>query len=146
MVVVATSIYFDLALFDLLTGRRVMLKVTRVAITQASVAGSGIPASFDATLSIIRTRDRERCAETDVSAVVENDEGNTQLIPIVFTSCGGFGPRAHALFKEVYKRAQKNGSWAMASGQPGVHTTWSTLLRFYILGHAPWFRWGCEGR
>ena len=53
--------------------------------------------------------------------------GNTQFIPIVFISCGGFGPRAHAFFKEVYKRAQKNGSWAMASGQPDVHTTWNTL-------------------
>ena len=118
---------FDIVFFDRLTGRRVMLEVTRVAITQATVAGSGILASFDAALSILRTRERERCEEANVSAVVENDEGNTQFIPIVFTSCGGFGPRAHAFFKEVYKRAQKNGSWAMASGQPDVHTTWSTL-------------------
>ena len=34
---------------------------------------------------------------------------------------------AHAFFKEVYKLARKNGRWAMASGQPGIHTTWSTL-------------------
>ena len=44
--------------FDRLTGRRVMLEVTRVAITQASVAGSGILASFAAALSILRTRER----------------------------------------------------------------------------------------
>ena len=69
---------FDIVLFDLLTGRRVILEVTRVTITQASVAGSGILASFDAALSILR----ERCEEANVSAVVENDEGNTQFIPI----------------------------------------------------------------
>ena len=45
----------------------------------------------------------------------------------MFSPLAQLRPCAHALFKEVYKRAQKNGRWAMASGQPGVHTTWSTL-------------------
>jgi hypothetical protein len=64
-----------------------MLKVTRVAITQASAAGSAILANFDAVLSIPRTRERERCTETDVSEVVENDMGNTKFIPFDSTCC-----------------------------------------------------------
>jgi hypothetical protein len=61
------------------------------------------------------------------SAIVENDEGNTLFIPIVLTSCGGFGPSARAFLKEVFKTAQANGRGAMASGQPEVLTTWNTF-------------------
>ena len=59
---------------------------------------------------------------------VENDEGNTLFIPIVLTSCGGFGPSARAFLKEVLKAAQANGRWAVASGQPDMLTTWN---KFY---------------
>ena len=52
---------------------------------------------------------------------------NTLFIPIVLTSCGGFGPSARAFLKEVFKTAQANGRWAMASGQPEVLTTWNTF-------------------
>ena len=50
-------------------------------------------------------------------------------------SCGGLGPFAHAHFKEAYKRAQKYGRSAMATGRLGVFATWSQerALRYCLL-------------
>ena len=45
------------------------------------------------------------------------------------TSFGGFGPSACAFFKKIFKAAQTNGRWVMASGQPEVLTTWNTFMR-----------------
>ena len=78
--------------FDRKTHKRVLLEITRVAITQASISGSGVLACPDAALSILRARERERRRCARISDIAEHDEGNTLFIPIVLISCGGFGP------------------------------------------------------
>ena len=82
-----------------------MLEITRVAITQASISGSGVLAGPDAVLSIPRARERERRRCARISAIAERDEGNTLFIHIALTPCGGFGPSAQKYFKHIYGRA-----------------------------------------
>ena len=108
-------------------GRRVLLECSRLTITQSSIAGSGSLAGPSSVLNLLRIAENARRDHARASAIVENDEGNTLFIPIVLTSCGGFGPSARAFLKEVFKTAQANGRWAMASGQPEVLTTWNTF-------------------
>ncbi len=50
---------------------------------------------------------------------------NTLFIPIDITSCEGFYSNACAIFKKIFKAAQTNGHWVMASGQPEVFNTWN---------------------
>ena len=50
----------DVAYFDRKTHKRVVLEIVRVAITQASISGSGVLAGPDAVLSILRAHERER--------------------------------------------------------------------------------------
>ena len=50
----------DIVYFDRKTHKRVVLEITRVAITQASISGSGVLAGPDAVLRILRARERER--------------------------------------------------------------------------------------
>ena len=51
----------DVVYFDRKTHKRIVLEITRVAITQASISGSGVLAvGPDAGLSILRARERER--------------------------------------------------------------------------------------
>ena len=50
----------DIVYFDRKTNKRVVLEITRVAITQASISGSGVHAGPDAVLSILRARERVR--------------------------------------------------------------------------------------
>jgi hypothetical protein len=104
-------------------GRRVLLECSRLTITQSSIAGSGSLAGPSSVLNLLRIAENARRDHARASANVENDEGNTLFIPIALTSCGGFGPSARAFLKEVFKTAQANGLWAMASGQPEVLTT-----------------------
>ena len=87
-------------------GRKVVLECTRFAITQSSIAGSGALAGPSAVLNLLRAKENARCNEARASAIVDNDEGNTLFIPIVITSCGGFGPSACAFFKKIFKVAQ----------------------------------------
>ena len=112
--------------FDRKTHKRVVLEITRVAITQASISGSGVLAGPDAVLSILRARERERRRCARISAIVEHDEGNTLFIPIVLTSCGGFGPSAQKYLKHIYGRARENSCSDMGVGQPTFQTTWIT--------------------
>ncbi len=51
---------FDVVYFDHKTHKRVVLEIARVAITKASIPGSGVLAGPDAVLSILRARERER--------------------------------------------------------------------------------------
>ena len=88
-------------------------------------------------------KENARYNKAQALAIVDNDEGNTLFIPIVITSCGGFGPSACAFFKKIFKVAQTNGRWVMASGQPGVLTTWNIFyassywnMRFSVAGAA----------
>ena len=104
-----------------------MLEITRVAITQASISGSGVLAGPDAVLSILRARQRERRRCARISAIVEHDEGDTLYIPIVLTSCGGFGPSAQKYLKHIYSRARENNCSDMGVGQPDIQTTWNSL-------------------
>ena len=124
-------------------GRKVVLECSRLAITQSSIAGSGALAGPSAVLNLLRAKENARSNHARASAVVDNDEGNTLFIPIVITSCGGFGPSACAFFKKIFKIAQTNGRWVMASGQPDVLTTWNTFyastywnMRFSVAGAA----------
>ena len=117
----------DVVYFDRKTHERVVLEITRVAITQASISGSGVLAGPDAVLSILRARERERRRCARVSAIVEHDEGNTLFIPIVLTSCGGFGPSAQKYLKHIYGRARENNCSDMGVGQPDIQTTWNSL-------------------
>jgi len=124
-------------------GRRVVLECSRLAITQSSIAGSGALAGPSAVLNLLQAKENARRNEARASAIVDNDEGNTLFIPIVITSCGGFGPSACAFFKKIFKAAQTNGHWVMASGQPQVLTTWNTFyastywnMRFSVAGAA----------
>jgi hypothetical protein len=90
-------------------------------ITQSSIAGSGTLAGLSSDSNLLRTTENARRRDrARASAIVGNDEGDTLFIPIALTSCGGFG-------KKALKTAQANGRWAMASGQPGVLTTWNTF-------------------
>ena len=50
----------DVVYFDRKTYKRIVLEITRVAITQASIFNSGVLAGPDAILSILRARERER--------------------------------------------------------------------------------------
>jgi len=84
-----------------------LLEITRVALTQASISGSGVLAGPDAVLSILRASERERRRYARISAVVERDEGNTLFIPIVLTSCGGFGPSAQKYSMYISVRARR---------------------------------------
>ncbi len=54
----------DVIYFDRKTHKRIVLEITRVAITKASISGSGVLAGPDAVLRILRAREREqrRCA------------------------------------------------------------------------------------
>ena len=117
----------DVVYFDRKTHKRIVLEITRVAITQASISGSGVLAGPDAVLSILRARERERRRCARISAIVEHDEGNTLFIPIVLTSCGGFGPSAQKYLRHIYGRARENSCSDMGVGQPTIQTTWSTL-------------------
>ena len=87
--------------------RIVLLKITRVAIIRASISGSGVLAGPGSVLSILRARERERRRCAKISAIVEHDEGNTLFIPIVLTSCGGFGPSAQKYLRHIYKSFRK---------------------------------------
>jgi hypothetical protein len=113
--------------FNRKTHKRVVLEITRVAITQASISGSGVLAGPDAVQSILRARERERRRCARISAIVEHDEGNTRFIPIVLTSCGGFGPSAQKYLKHIYSRARENNCSDMGVGQPDIQTTWNSL-------------------
>ena len=126
-------------------GRKVVLECSRLAITQSSIAGSGALAGPSAVLNLLRAKENARCTEARVSAVVDNDEGNTLFIPIVITSCGGFGPSACAFFKKIFKIAQTTGRWVMASGQPDVLTTWNVLC-VHLLEYAFQCGRGGDGR
>ena len=63
----------DVVYFDRKTHKRIVLEITRVAITRASISGSGVLAGPDAVLSIIRAHEREqrRCAR--MPAFAEHD-------------------------------------------------------------------------
>ena len=87
--------------------KRIVLEITRVAITQASISGSGVLAGPDAVLSILRARERERRRCARISAIAEHDEGSTLFIPIVLTSCGGVRPSAQKYLKHIYSRARE---------------------------------------
>ena len=50
----------DATYFDRKTHKRVVLEITRVTITQASISGSGVLAGPDAVLRILCARERER--------------------------------------------------------------------------------------
>ena len=93
---------FDVVYFDCKTHKRIVLEITRVAITLASISGFGVLAGPDAVLITLRARERAR-----ISAIVEHDEGSTLFIPIVLTSCGGFGPSAQKYLKHIYGRSRK---------------------------------------
>ena len=112
----------DIVYFDRKTHKRVVLEITRVAITQASISGSGVLAGPDAVLSILRARERERrrCAGISCYCCA------TLFIPIVLTSCGGFGPSAQKYLKYIYGRARENSCRDIGVGQPDIQTTWST--------------------
>ena len=97
-----------------------MLECSRLAITQSSIAGSGALAGPSAVLNLLQAQEYVRRNEARASAIADNDEGNTHFIPIAITSCGGFGPSACAFFKKIFKDAQTNGRWVMASGEPEV--------------------------
>ncbi len=99
-----------------------VLEITRVAITQALIFGSSVLAGPDAVLRIFRARERERRHCARIAAVVENDEGNSLFIPIVLTSCGGFGPSAQRNLG-----ARENSCSDMGFGQPDIQAIWSTL-------------------
>ena len=58
----------DVVYFDRKTHKRIGLEITRVAITQASISGSGVLAGPDAVLSILRARERERRRCAGISA------------------------------------------------------------------------------
>ena len=55
------------------------------------------------------------------------DGGDTLFIPIVLTSCGGFGPSAQKYLRHIYGRARENSCSDMGVGQLTIQTTWSTL-------------------
>ena len=50
----------DVVYFDRKTHKRTAFEIARVAITRASISGSGVLAGPDAVLSILRARERER--------------------------------------------------------------------------------------
>jgi hypothetical protein len=81
-------------------GRKVVRECSRLAITQSSIAGSGALAGPSAVLNLLRAKENARSNHARASAVVDNDEGNTLFIPIVITSCGGFGPSACAFSRK----------------------------------------------
>ena len=113
----------DVVYFDRKRHKRIVLEITRVAITQDSSSGSGVLAGPDAALSILRAPERERRRCARISATAEHDEGDTLLIPIVITSCGGFGPSAQKYLEHVYGRARENSCSDMGVGQPRIQTT-----------------------
>ena len=117
----------DVAYFDRKTHKRIVLEITRVAITKASISGSGVLAGPDAVLRILRARERERRRCGRISAIAELDEGNTLFIPIVLISCGGFGPSAQKYLRHIYGRARESSCSDMGVGQPTIQTTWSTF-------------------
>ena len=92
-----------------------------MAITQASISGSGVLADPGAVLSNLRARERERRGCARIFAIVEHDD--TIFIPIVLTSCGGFGPSAQNYLKHIYGRARENNCSDMGVGQLDIHTT-----------------------
>jgi len=51
----------------------------------------------------------------------------TLFIPIVLTSCGGFGPSAQKYLKHIFSRARENNCSDMGVGQPDIQTTWNSL-------------------
>ena len=98
----------DVAYFEP-DGRKVVIECSRLAITQSSIAGSGALAGPSAVLNLLRAKENARCNKARASAIVDNDEGNTLFIPIVITSCGGFGaPSPSTVLPERVRIFQEN--------------------------------------
>ena len=117
----------DVVYFDLKTHKRIVLEISRVAITRASISGSGVLAGPGEVPSIPRARERERRRCARISAIAEHDEGNNLFIPDALTSCGGFGLSAQKYFRHICGRARENSCSDMGVGQPTIQTTWNTL-------------------
>ena len=100
-----------------------------------TLALSGINFTF------LRERDRRRCAR--ISVIAERDEAIPFFIPIVLSSCGGFGPSAQKYLKHVYGRARESSS-DMGVAYHSDHMEHAP--RFHVPEHAPRRGWCRKGR
>lgn len=120
------SLDTDVLYFDPASGKRTILEVSIVTVgSDSSVRGSA-RRGYDAVTKLLVDREKMKCSGTVARRLIDEEGSSTTFIPFVMSSCGGFGPAATSFLKSVYDQAKASNKWVMASGQPGVDTTWMT--------------------